>query len=224
MDRAESYGIGSVTVANGGHFGAAAYYAAMALERDMIGVAMTAGGVAMVPTSGAVAMLLLFGENGSVNLLLGEWFDINIPFMEGLNGVILVESIHYFPFILINLSAALNNIDRAMEESAQNLGASGMRLFRRIVFPLAMPGYVAGASLVFLKVFDDLGTPLLLNINNMLAPQAYLRITSIGISDPMGYVISVILIAFSLLAFWTSFLAMRGTDYATRTRGTGWKA
>ena len=57
MDRAESYGIGSVTVANGGHFGAAAYYAAMALERDMIGVAMTAGGVAMVPTSGAVAML-----------------------------------------------------------------------------------------------------------------------------------------------------------------------
>ena len=175
----------------------------------------------MPPFVGAVAMLLLFGENGSVNLLLGEWFDINIPFMEGLNGVILVESIHYFPFILINLSAALNNIDRAMEESAQNLGASGMRLFRRIVFPLAMPGYVAGASLVFLKVFDDLGTPLLLNINNMLAPQAYLRITSIGISDPMGYVISVILIAFSLLALWTSFLAIRGKDYATVQKGGG---
>ncbi len=175
----------------------------------------------MPPFVGAVAMLLLFGENGSVNLILGEWFDINIPFMEGLNGVILVESIHYFPFILINLSAALNNIDRAMEESAQNLGSSGMRLFRRIVFPLAMPGYVAGASLVFLKVFDDLGTPLLLNINNMLAPQAYLRITSIGISDPMGYVISVILVAFSLLALWTSFLAIRGKDYATVQKGGG---
>lgn len=175
----------------------------------------------MPPFVGAVAMLLLFGENGSVNLLLGDWFNINIPFMQGLNGVILVESIHYFPFILINLSAALNNIDRAMEESAQNLGSSGARLFRRIVFPLAMPGYVAGASLVFLKVFDDLGTPLLLNINNMLAPQAYLRITSIGISDPMGYVISVILVAFSLLALWTSFLALRGKDYATVQKGGG---
>jgi iron(III) transport system permease protein len=175
----------------------------------------------MPPFVGAVAMLLLFGENGSVNLLLGEWFGINIPFMQGLNGVILVESIHYFPFILINLSAALNNIDRAMEESAQNLGSSGARLFRRIVFPLAMPGYVAGASLVFLKVFDDLGTPLLLNINTMLAPQAYLRITSIGISDPMGYVISVILVAFSLLALWTSFLALRGKDYATVQKGGG---
>ena len=175
----------------------------------------------MPPFVGAVAMLLLFGENGSVNLLIDEWFGFTIPFMQGLNGVILVESIHYFPFILINLSAALLNIDRAMEESAQNLGASGTRLFRRIVFPLAMPGYVAGASLVFLKVFDDLATPLLLNINNMLAPQAYLRISSIGISDPMGYVISVILVVFSLFSLWVSFLALKNKDYATVQKGGG---
>jgi len=175
----------------------------------------------MPPFVGAVAMTLLFGANGSVNLLLDEWLGFTIPFMEGLNGVIFVESVHYFPFILINLSAALLNIDREMEESAQNLGASGFRLFKRIVFPLAMPGYVAGASLVFLKVFDDLGTPLLLNVNKMLAPQAYLRITSIGISDPMGYVISVILVAISLMALWASFLALRGKDYATIQKGGG---
>jgi len=164
---------------------------------------------------------LLFGENGSINLLLDEYFGFTIPFMEGLNGVIFVQSIHYFPFILINLSAALNNVDRSMEESAQNLGASGMRLFRRIVFPLAMPGYVAGAALVFLKVFDDLGTPLLLNVNTMLAPQAYLRISSIGIADPMGYVISVILVVFSLFALWTSMLALKGKDYSTLQKGGG---
>jgi len=175
----------------------------------------------MPPFVGAVAMLLLFGENGSVNLLLDEYFGFTIPFMEGLNGVIFVQSIHYFPFILINLSAALNNVDRSMEESAQNLGASGMRLFRRIVFPLAMPGYVAGAALVFLKVFDDLGTPLLLNVNTMLAPQAYLRISSIGIADPMGYVISVILVVFSLFALWTSMLALKGKDYSTLQKGGG---
>lgn len=175
----------------------------------------------MPPFVGAVAMQLFFGGNGSVNLLLEEYFGFTIPFMEGLNGVILVQSVHFFPFILINLSASLNNIDRSMEEAALNLGSSGMRLFRRIVFPLAMPGYVAGASLVFLKVFDDLGTPLLLNVNNMLAPQAYLRISSVGISDPIGYVISVILVAFSLFSMWVSFLAMRGKDYATAQKGGG---
>ncbi|MCP4670409.1 MAG: iron ABC transporter permease [Desulfobacula sp.] len=175
----------------------------------------------MPPFVGAVAMLLLFGDNGSINLLLDEHFSFTIPFMKGLNGVIFVQSIHYFPFILINLSAALNNIDRSMEESAQSLGASGFRLFRRVVFPLAMPGYVAGAALVFLKVFDDLGTPLLLNVNKMLAPQAYLRISSIGISDPMGYVISVVLVVFSLLALWTSLLALKGKDYSTEQKGGG---
>ncbi len=175
----------------------------------------------MPPFVGAVAMKLLFGSNGSVNLILEDWFGINIPFMEGLNGVILVQSIHYFPFILINLSAALNNIDRSMEESAQNLGSRGLRMFRRIVFPLALPGYIAGAALVFIKVFDDLGTPLLLNVNKMLAPQAYLRISSIGISDPMGYVISVILIVFSVLSLYISLAVMKGRDYATVQKGGG---
>jgi iron(III) transport system permease protein len=175
----------------------------------------------MPPFVGAVAMQLFFGRNGSVNLLLDDWFGFKIDFMEGLNGVIFVQSIHYFPFILINLSAALRNIDRAMEEAAQNLGSSGFRLFRRIVFPLAMPGYLAGASLVFVKVFDDLATPLLLNVKDMLAPQAYLRVTSIGIADPMGYVISVVLIIASVVAMWLSALALKGRDYATTQRGGG---
>jgi iron(III) transport system permease protein len=74
---------------------------------------------------------------------------------------------------------------------------------------------------VFVKVFDDLATPLLLNVTNMLAPQAYLKITSVGITDPMGYVISVVLIVASVAAMWASSLATRNTDYATVQRGGG---
>jgi iron(III) transport system permease protein len=173
----------------------------------------------MPPFVGAVAMQLIFGRSGTVNLLLNDWFGFTLPIMDGLNGVIFVEAIHYFPFILMNLVVALNNIDSSMEESAQNLGSSGLRLFRRIVFPLAMPGFVAGAALVFIKVFDDLGTPLVLNQTNMLAPQAYLRITTIGIEDPIGYVASVIMVAASLFALWASTWIMRGKEYATLQRG-----
>ncbi|MBM3530491.1 MAG: iron ABC transporter permease [Alphaproteobacteria bacterium] len=175
----------------------------------------------MPPFVGAVAMQLIYGRNGTINLLLMDWFGFRIPFMEGLNGVIFVEALHYFPFILLNLSASLANIDSAMEESAQNLGAHGFTLFSRIVFPLALPGYVAGAALVFVKVFDDLATPLLLNVNNMLAPQAYLKITSVGIADPMGYVISVIMIACSLGAMLLSALVLKGRDFAITQRGGG---
>jgi iron(III) transport system permease protein len=175
----------------------------------------------MPPFVGAVAMQLIYGRNGTINLLFNDWFGFRIPFMEGLNGVIFVEALHYFPFILLNLSASLANIDSAMEESAQNLGAHGFTLFSRIVFPLALPGYVAGAALVFVKVFDDLATPLLLNVTNMLAPQAYLKITSVGIADPMGYVISVIMICCSLGGMALAGLALRGRDFATQQRGGG---
>jgi iron(III) transport system permease protein len=108
-----------------------------------------------------------------------------------------------------------------MEESAQNLGAHGFTLFSRIVFPLALPGYIAGAALVFVKVFDDLATPLLLNVNNMLAPQAYLKITSVGITDPMGYVISVIMVICSVGGLALSGLFLRGRDFSTQQRGGG---
>ena len=175
----------------------------------------------MPPFVGAVAMQLLFGRNGTVNLLLDEYFDFKIGFMEGLNGVIFLQAIHYFPFILVNLSAALRNIDRSMEEAAQNLGSHGLRLFRRIALPLALPGYVAGASLVFVKVFDDVASPLLLNVKEMLAPQAYLRITSIGIDDPMGYVIAVVLILIAVATMWASARVLKGKDYATIQRGGG---
>ncbi|MGH6623644.1 MAG: ABC transporter permease [Burkholderiaceae bacterium] len=174
----------------------------------------------MPPFVGAVAMQLIFGRSGSINLLLQEHFDVSLPIMQGLTGVIFVESLHYFPFILMNLVVSLRAIDGAMEEAALNLGARGWRLFSRIVFPLALPGYLAGAALVFVKVFDDLGTPLVLGQTNLLAPQAYLRITQVGLEDPLGYVIGVIMIAFSILALALSARVMKGKEYSTVQKGS----
>jgi iron(III) transport system permease protein len=175
----------------------------------------------MPPFVGAVAVQLIFGRSGSLNLLLDEHLGFTIPVMEGLQGVVFVEAIHYFPFILMNLAVALRNIDGAMEEAALGLGCRGFRLFRRVIFPLALPGFVAGASLVFVKVFDDLGTPLVLGQTNLLAPQAYLRITQVGLEDPLGYVISVIMIVFSIVAMGLSASVLRGKDYATLQKGGG---
>ncbi len=170
------------------------------------------------PFVGAVAFQQILGRSGTVNLILYEMFGTTLPMMEGLTGVVLVQTLHYFPFIMLNTAAGLAGVDPSLEEAAQNLGSSGFRLFRRVLLPLALPGYVAGALLTFIRVIDDLGTPLMLNYTKLLAPQAYLRITTVGLTDVDGYVICVILVALSLAALWSSKAALGLSEYATLGR------
>jgi iron(III) transport system permease protein len=187
----------------------------------------------MPPFVGAVALQLIFGRSGMLNLLLLKWLNTSIPFMEGLRGVIIVQTLHYFPFIFLNASASLANVDPSLEEMAQNMGAHGLHLFRRVTLPLMMPGYVAGVLLVFIRVIDDLGTPLMLNYTKMLAPQAYLRVTTIGVEDKAGYVICVIMVVLSLLSLWAAMKFLSLSEYAMVQRGgtgtpiskkiSGWK-
>jgi iron(III) transport system permease protein len=170
------------------------------------GLLTTLGLVPLVipPFVGAVAFQQILGRSGMVNLFLLERFGVTVPFMEGLWGVIMVQTLHYFPFIWLNTAAALSALDRSLEEAAQNLGSSGFRLFRRVLLPLSLPGYAAGALLTFIRVIDDLGTPLMLNYTKLLAPQAYVRVTTVGLTDVDGYVICAVLVALSLSALWIS--------------------
>ena len=171
------------------------------------------------PFVGAVAFQQILGRSGAVNLFLLDRWGVTVPFMEGFAGVVLVQSLHYFPFILLNTAAALGGLDRSLEEAAQNLGASGLRLFRRVLLPLALPGYAAGALLTFIRVIDDLGTPLMLNYTRLLAPQAYVRVTTVGLTDVDGYVICVILVALSVAALWLSKAALARGEFAALGRG-----
>jgi iron(III) transport system permease protein len=185
------------------------------------GIAQTLALLPLVvpPFVGAVAFQQVLGRSGVVNLFLLDTFGTTIPFMEGLTGVILVQALHYFPFILVNTAAALAGVDPAAEEAAQSLGCHGLRLLWRVTLPLALPGFGAGALLAFIRVIDDLGTPLMLNYTKMLAPQAYLRVTTVGMNDADGYVICVVLVVLSLLALWAATAMLARGDWASLGRG-----
>src|SRR5713226_149550 len=173
------------------------------------------------PFVGAVAFQQILGRSGTVNLLLMRWFDISIPFMEGLTGVALVQTLHFFPFIMLNTAVSLSNIDPSLEEMAESMGCHGFRRFRRVTLPLMLPGFIAGSLLAFIRVIDDLGTPLMLNQKNLLAPQAYLRITTIGIDDVDGYVICVMLVFLSLASLLAARKYLSLAEYATVQGGRG---
>src|SRR6185503_10511350 len=100
-------------------------------------------------------------------------------------------------------SAAMANIDPALREAAQNLGATGWRLFRTVTLPLILPGYFAGAIIVFIWAFADLGTPIIFGFSRVVPVQIFDAINEIN-TNPVGYALVVFVLLLTLLLFWIS--------------------
>jgi iron(III) transport system permease protein len=173
----------------------------------------------MPPFVGAIALTQVFGRAGTVTLLLQDLLGIEVQIMQGLRGIILAQALHFFPFIFLTVTTALMNVDRSLEEMGQMMGGHGWRLLRRVVFPLVLPAYAAGALLTFVKAVDDIGTPFILNFKNMLGPQAYLRITTVGRDDVDGYVICVVMVILSIACVVLSNWIVARREYATLQTG-----
>ena len=103
----------------------------------------------------------LRAQCGSGNLLLDEASAFH-PLHGRPRGVIFVEGLHSFRSYLINLWLALGNIDSSMEESRAELAAHGLPAFppNRVPSAWRCPALSPAPALVFVKVFDDLATPL----------------------------------------------------------------
>jgi iron(III) transport system permease protein len=155
------------------------------------------------PLVGTLGFTFILGRAGSINVLLMDLFDLLKPinFLYGLHGVVLVETLHLFPMITLNVVDALGKIDPALEEAAESVGARGWKKFRTITLPLTTPGYVAGALLVFIWTFSDFATPLILGVQDLLAPQAYLNIVQFVDRRifRMGIVISALMVLLAVV-------------------------
>jgi iron(III) transport system permease protein len=155
------------------------------------------------PLVGVLGFTFIMGRAGTVNVLLEDWFGLARPvnFVYGLHGVLLVETLHLFPMITLNVVDALAKIDPALEEAAESVGARGWKKLLTITLPLTTPGYVAGALLVFIWTFSDFTTPLVLGVHDLLASQAYLNIVQFVDRRlfRMGIVISALMVALALV-------------------------
>lgn len=123
-------------------------------------------------------------------------------------GLILVFALHFLPFILFSLIAGLRHTDRSLGESARNLGAGRLRTWYRVTLPLATPAYGLGAGLMILRIFEDIGTPVLLGVEGMLAPQILSRLGSSGLSDPWLNANAMVLMVASVLVTLVAWSAL----------------
>lgn len=171
------------------------------------------------PFVGAVAISTLLDNNG----LITNFFKIFIPGLQnllggGLWGIILIQSIHLWPLVFFNTTASYGKIDPAQEEQAKNLGSKGLHLYRKILLPMMTPGFMAGAVLVFIFSIGDIGTPLVLNSPQPIAPLIAFteirdRSRAINLEASLALVLVILVISLLALIFSSKFVGMK--DYTS---------
>lgn len=158
------------------------------------------------PFVGAIGIRQIFGQYGAFNALLTSlgvvapddavsWFAVSQFW-----GVVIVQALNLYPIIYLNLVAALANVDPDLEEAAANLGCTGLRRFRRVTLPLIKPGLFAGATIVFIWSFTELGVPLIFDYDRVTSVQIYYQLKDIG-GSPFPYALVTVMLASSVLLY-----------------------
>lgn len=152
------------------------------------------------PFIGAYSWILLFGRAGFVTKLFAS-IGIKTPTIYGPGGIILVFTLHLYPYVYLYVSGALSSIDSSLEEAGENLGSSKIRRLFTVTLPVVMPSILAGVVMVFMTSLADFGTPMLLGegktrVLPVLVYDAYM--SEIGGDANMASTLSVIVVACSL--------------------------
>ncbi|HSN20489.1 MAG TPA: iron ABC transporter permease, partial [Usitatibacter sp.] len=171
------------------------------------------------PLVGVLGFTFILGRAGTVNVILMDEFGLKHPvnFVYGIHGILLVETVHLFPMMTLSILDALAKVDPTLEEAAAGMGAKGWRRFKDVTFPLMTPGYISGALLVFIWTFADFITPLVLGVQDLLAPQAYLNIVQFVDRRifRMGIVISALLVLLAIFFLLVARQYVAIKDYSS---------
>jgi len=164
------------------------------------------------PFIGAYAWIMMLGSNGFVtNFFSG--LGISVPTIYGAQGIILVFTLKFFPFVFLMTQTALDSVNKSFEDAAENLGCNAMQRFFKITLPLVFPAVSTGAIICFVLSIADFGTPAILGRGfRTLSTIAYSAYTSeLGGTPTMAVTISLVMMAISMLAllFQRRFLAKR---------------
>ena len=151
----------------------------------------------------ALSALFLFGNSGIITRGIFGILSSNI---KGYPGIILVQTMTFFPTAYLMLKGLLKNIDPSLEEAVRNMGASRFKEFTTVTLPLLLPGIGNAFLVCFLEGCADFANPMLIGGNvDTLATSIYLQYTggwstgSAGKAAAMAVYLLMITMVFFLL-------------------------
>ncbi len=183
------------------------------------------------PFAIAIAVILLFGRSGLVTKKwLGMEFGYGANDIYGLDGLVFVQIITFFPVAYLIMRAMLERLDPAMEEAAQSLGASKLHILRTVTMPLLIPGFASAFLLLFVESLADLGNPLLLTgQRNVLSTEIFLAVNG-EYNQQKAAALSLVLLIPTLTVFivqryWVSrrsYISVTGKPTAGQIKVDEW--
>lgn len=156
----------------------------------------------------------ILGSDGVLNGFLQYLHLTREPvgfFLYSRFAVVLMLTHIYTPFVFLPIYAALEHIPRPLIEASQDLGAGSMQTFWRVIFPLSLPGLLAGATFAFVLSLGDFLAPLLVGgPSGTMIANVVQSLFGAAFDWPLGAAISVgILVITISLLFLSEFLEKR---------------
>ncbi|MBV8570350.1 MAG: ABC transporter permease [Acidobacteriaceae bacterium] len=143
----------------------------------------------------AYAWKTILGGTGVLNTLLVYCGILHEPagfLLYSPFAVILTLTHIYTPFVFLPVYASMEHIPRSLVEAAHDLGASNVRTFWSIIFPLALPGVIAGATFAFVLSLGDFIAPLLIGgPNGVMISNIVVSLFGAAYDWPLGAAISL---------------------------------
>ncbi len=156
------------------------------------------------PFVGAIGLRAILGRSGALNTLLGT--ELDILGEARMLGVVVALALHLYPIVYLNATAALANLDPALDEAADTLGAGPLRRLLSITLPLIRPGLFAGGTVVFIWSFTELGTPLVFDVSKVTAVQIFQGVKEMDASQE-PYALTAVMLAAAILFYVVGKLA-----------------
>ena len=163
----------------------------------------------------SLSMMLLFGRSG---LITREILGIYENDIYGIKGIVIVQTLTFFPVCYLMLKGLLNNIDPSMEEAARDMGASRWKVFTTVTLPLMLPGRGNAFLVTFIESVADFANPMIIGgSTDTLATAIYLRITG-GTYDTHGAAaMAVVLLLITFILFMVQKYVLEAKSAATLT-------
>ena len=154
------------------------------------------------PFIGAYSWIILLGRAGIITKALRA-IGLNFPGIYGFSGILLVFVVKMTPLMYLFVSGALKKMDASLIESAEGMGCKGLRKMRRIILPLILPTILSSGFLVFMRIFCDFGTPMLIGEGYRTIPVLIYNsfIGEMNQDYAFAAAMSVIVIFFSIVIF-----------------------